>query len=153
MRREDIEIKDIKIIENILAKALVGRIGLTHNNEPYIVPVNFGYKENTIYFHSATEGKKINLLKKNNSVCFQTEVDHELIKDKVACRWSAKYLSIIAFGKAYFIDDLQERIAAFDVKMKHYLPDEKYEYTEGNLNNTAVSKILIEEITGKNSGY
>jgi nitroimidazol reductase NimA-like FMN-containing flavoprotein (pyridoxamine 5'-phosphate oxidase superfamily) len=91
MRREDKEIRDLEIIEWILTKAHVGRIALIDKNQPYIVPVNFGYRDNAIYFHSANEGRKINILKKNNSVCFQTEVRHELVKNDVACRWSAKF--------------------------------------------------------------
>ena len=153
LRREDKAIKDIKVIESILTKAEVGRIAVTDNNQPYIVPVNFGYKENVIYFHSANEGRKINILKTNNSICFQTEVAHELVKNDVACRWSAKYLSVIAFGKANFITDPNEKRKAFDIIMEHYSPGNKYDYSEENLKSTSIIKIDIEEMTGKNSGY
>ena len=152
MRREEKEIKDFAIIEGILTKAQVGRIALIDKNQPYIVPVNFGYKDNAIYFHSANEGRKIDILKKNNSVCFQTEVQHELVKSDVACRWSAKYLSVIAFGKAHFITDSHKKKHAFDIIMNHYSPGKEYEYSEENLKSTSIIKIEIEVITGKNSG-
>ncbi len=58
MRRDDREITDLLEIESILYHAIVCRIGLTDGNEPYVVPVSFGYEEGTIYFHSAPEGKK-----------------------------------------------------------------------------------------------
>jgi nitroimidazol reductase NimA-like FMN-containing flavoprotein (pyridoxamine 5'-phosphate oxidase superfamily) len=68
------EINDCLEIETILQHAIVCRIGLAVGDEPYIVPVSFGYENRRIYFHSALAGKKISMLKKNSRCCF--EVDH-----------------------------------------------------------------------------
>ena len=62
MRRKDKEIKDKKEIESIIKRAKVCRIALSDNNMPYIIPVNYGYKNNCIYIHSASEGKKIDII-------------------------------------------------------------------------------------------
>ena len=64
MRREDREIIDYLEIESILHDAIVCRIGLAGGDEPYIVPLCFGYEDRTIYLHSALAGKKISMLKK-----------------------------------------------------------------------------------------
>ena len=69
MRRKDKEITDIKEIESILQGAQVCRLGMADNNMPYVIPVCFGYKEHTVYIHSASEGRKIDTLKKNPNVC------------------------------------------------------------------------------------
>jgi hypothetical protein len=87
MRRRDKEIKDPKILESILRKAAVCRLGLSEKNTPYIVPLNFGYRANCLYFHPAGEGRKINILKKNNRVCFEAELEVELIQAEKACDW------------------------------------------------------------------
>ena len=63
MRRKDKEIKDKAEIESIIKRATVCRIGLSENNVAYIVPMNFGYKDNSLYFHSAPMGKKIEIIK------------------------------------------------------------------------------------------
>jgi hypothetical protein len=64
MRREDKAIVELAEIEQILHKALVCRLGLTDGIRPYVVPLSFGFKNNTLYFHSAPEGKKIEMLRK-----------------------------------------------------------------------------------------
>ena len=64
MRRREKEITDIKSIEKIMFKAKVCRLALTQDNTPYIVPVCFGYNSKVIYFHSAKEGKKIDIIRK-----------------------------------------------------------------------------------------
>ena len=70
IRRKDKEITDSREIEAVIEKATVCRLGLVDRGEPYIVPVNFGYERNAIYFHSALEGRKVELIKRNNSSTF-----------------------------------------------------------------------------------
>ena len=68
MRRSDKEIKDSESIQKILKEADVCRIALADGNKPDMIPMNFGYKNNTLYLHSATEGLKIDILRKNTIV-------------------------------------------------------------------------------------
>ena len=70
MRRSDKEINDPKTILRIIEEAEVCRIALSDGEKPYIVPMNFGYKDNSLYLHSASEGEKIDILKSNNNICF-----------------------------------------------------------------------------------
>jgi hypothetical protein len=65
MRRSDKEIKDPQIIQKIFKDAEVCRIALCDGEKPYLVPMNFGYSENRLYLHSATDGRKIDILRKN----------------------------------------------------------------------------------------
>ncbi len=100
MRRKEREITDIKEIERLIMGANICRIGFVDRDEPYIVPVFFGYESNTIYFHSARDGRKINLLKNNNKVCFELDTDIEMIQSDNSCNWSTKYRSVMGTGKA-----------------------------------------------------
>jgi len=152
MRRKDKEIKDQKEIESILRKADVCRLAFCDNDTPYIVPVNFGYKDHCLYFHSAKEGKKIDILRNNNKVCFECDVDVELVKTGHACDWTTKYYSVIGQGKAFFLEDGEEKQKALDVILAHY-SDDQYEYNEKAMNSIAVIKVEIESMTGKKSGY
>jgi nitroimidazol reductase NimA-like FMN-containing flavoprotein (pyridoxamine 5'-phosphate oxidase superfamily) len=68
MRRKDKEIKDIAAIKGILSKALVCRLGLCEENRPYVVPLCFGYKNNALSFHCVRQGKKLDIIQKNNNV-------------------------------------------------------------------------------------
>ncbi len=84
MRRKDREITGIDEKLEIIAKCKVCRIGLSENNYPYIVPINYGYSFNdrklALYFHCAPEGKKIDIIKKNNNACFEIDCDTKLIE-------------------------------------------------------------------------
>ncbi|MFQ5891627.1 MAG: pyridoxamine 5'-phosphate oxidase family protein [Candidatus Methanofastidiosia archaeon] len=152
MRRKDKEIKDKNVIESIIKKATVCRIALSKNNIPYIVPVIFGYKDNCLYIHSATKGKKIDIIKKNNNICFELDVDKELIESQTPCKWSMKYYSVIGFGKAFFIDGFEEKRRALNIIMKHYSGN-SHEFPENSIKDTAIIKVEIESMTGKKFGY
>ncbi|WP_017416639.1 pyridoxamine 5'-phosphate oxidase family protein [Clostridium tunisiense] len=151
MRRSEKEIKDLEVIESIMKEALECRIGLCEDNKPYIVPMNFGCKDNYLYIHSALEGKKIEILKKNSNVCFEVDVKTEVVKANNPCGWSMKYLSVIGFGKAYFVEDLVEKAEALNAIMEKYSGKADFKFPEAALKKVAVIKIEIEEITGKKS--
>ena len=153
MRRKDKEIKDENTIESIIKRATVCRIGLSENNVPYIVPLIFGYKDNCLYFHSAREGKKIDMIGSNNGVCFEIDIDDEIVKGEEACGWSMKYYSVIGFGKAFLVEGFEEKREALDIIMEHYSGKLPFEYPEEAVNNAAIIKVKIERMTGKKSGY
>ena len=151
MRKKDKEISDIVAIENILTRAALCRLGLCENNQPYVVPLCFGYKDNTLYFHCAGQGKKLDILKKNDQVCFEVDIDCEIITSDQPCDWAMKYKSVIGFGKAVFIKDIEQKRQALDVIM-HQFSQGLFEYPKEVIKNTTIIKVDIESMTGKQSG-
>ncbi len=123
MRRKDKEIEDKKEIESIISKSDVCRIALSENNSPYLVPMCFGYRDNCLYFHSASDGKKIDIIKKNNRVCFEFDTHEGLIKSENPCDWDMKYHSVVGSGKAFFIEDPDEKTRALNIIEEHYSGD------------------------------
>ena len=152
MRRKDRAIVELAEIEEIVRKSLVCRLALAQENQPYVIPLSFGFKNNTLYFHSSPEGKKIDMLKKNSMVCFQFDLGHEVVADEEACKWGIKYRSVIGFGKASFVEDLEEKRKGLNVIMEHY-SGRSFQYPESAIENTVVIKVEIESMTGKKSGY
>jgi len=73
-------------IIDLLTKKVIGRIGCNANGETYIVPINYVFKDNAIYCHSAL-GKKIEMMRANPAVCFQVDE----IKDTF--RWQSVILT------------------------------------------------------------
>jgi nitroimidazol reductase NimA-like FMN-containing flavoprotein (pyridoxamine 5'-phosphate oxidase superfamily) len=151
MRRKDKEINDIAAVEEILSKARVCRLGMCDGDWPYVVPVCFGYKDNALYFHSGKEGKKVEILRRNNNVCFEVDVDCELVKADKPCDWGMRYKSVIGFGKAVFIEDVESKHKALDIIMQQF-SEGSFEYSEETVNNTTIIKVEIESMTGKQSG-
>jgi nitroimidazol reductase NimA-like FMN-containing flavoprotein (pyridoxamine 5'-phosphate oxidase superfamily) len=95
MRRAEKEITNRREIDSILSKAIVCRISIIDHETPYIVPMNFWYKDDILYLHSTPEGKKIDVLKRNPWVCFEVESDLEIINTQIPCKWSMNYTSVI----------------------------------------------------------
>jgi nitroimidazol reductase NimA-like FMN-containing flavoprotein (pyridoxamine 5'-phosphate oxidase superfamily) len=150
MRRSDKEITDKKAIEDIILRSVVCKLAMCDKNMPYIVPLCFGFKNNTLYFHSAPKGKKIEILKKNPDVCFEFEILTQVIKSAQACKWGMKYRSVIGFGRASFIDDNDLKRQAFDIIMSQYA-DESFIYEEALLKSAVIIKVDIHSMTGKQS--
>jgi len=150
MRRKEREIKDQKEIEDILKACSICRLAMVDEDKPYLVPMNFGYREGTLYLHSAREGRKIDLIRKNPHVCFEVDEIVQFRKAERACDWGVEYKSVIGSGKAFFLTDPEEKRRAFDTIMAQY-SDEAYDYPETMLERTLVIKIEIEKMTGKKS--
>jgi len=154
MRRKDREIISIDEKLKIISKCKICRIGLSENNYPYIVPLNYGFSYDdeklALYFHCATEGKKIDIIKKNNNACFEIDCDTKLDEGQKACDYGYEFKSIIGFGKIIFLDTNDEKTNGLNYLMKHQTEkDIKYDYKEDELNNIIVFKLLVDEFTGK----
>jgi len=139
-------------IDAIMRKARVCRLGLCDEGKPYVVPVCFGYDGGALYFHSSPRGRKMDVLRGNPDVCFEVDVDVELIPADEACGWSVRYRSVIGFGRAVAIDDPQEKREALTILMRQYA-DGEFVFSEDGLARAAVVRIEIDGITGKSSGY
>ena len=152
MRRNEKEIKDFDEIESILKRNNVCRIALSNDDIPYIIPMNYGYKNYTLVFHSAKEGRKIDLIKNNPEVCFEITEGIEILKSKDACSFSTKYKSVIGRGKIEIINDASLKIEGLNVLMGQITNNKNWEYSKKALKNIVVLKLEIDELTGKQSG-
>jgi hypothetical protein len=148
----DKEISDPEILEMILNQSKVCRIALNNGEFPYIVPFNYGYGDGVLYFHSATTGKKIDLIRKNNKACFEIEYDSQIIPDEKACKWTAKYRSVIGYGTVDIITDRVEKVKGLDTIMSHYGKSGYQLYDEKQVENLVILKLTINKMTGKQSG-
>lgn len=152
MRKKDREIKDPEELKEILQKADVCRIAFAVDGIPYIVTMNFGFvwkDQLTLYFHCAKEGRKLDLMKSNNEVCFQMDIDHELVRSENACDWGMRYRSIIGIGLLESVTDDEERKKGLDCLMDHYGFSAEKKYDEKALSLTEVLKLTVTELTGK----
>jgi hypothetical protein len=152
LRRKDREIKEVVDLKDIVIRADVCRIAFAVNNMPYIVTMNFGYTWNTdliLCFHCAKEGKKLDLMRQNNRVCFEMDIDHEIIKGETACECTMQYRSIIGYGVLEIVGDINEKKAGFDLIMDKYGYAGKREYNEKLFNMTEILRLKVTEISGK----
>jgi len=150
MRRKDREITDKREIEKILENAFVCHLGLVDGDRPYVVPMNFAYHEGAIYLHCASQGRKLDIIRKNSNVCFEMELTPGTIIENgdQPCDWGTKFRSVIGNGKAVLLESPEEKIAALNIFMGRF-SDVKFTFPEHEVLAVAVIRIDIEEMTGK----
>jgi uncharacterized protein len=152
MRRNEREISDIQVIEEIIRNADVCRIALANDNIPYIVSMNFGYSggvKPSIFFHCAKEGKKLDMIRKNNYVCFEMDTGHQLYNGIKGCDWGMKYSSVIGYGNISIVTEKEAKKAGLNCIMKHYGGEGEHIYDEKVLGRTTILRLDIKEMTGK----
>jgi len=152
MRRKDREITDRAAIDAIIRSEKVMHLALADNNVPFLVPVFYAYDGAALYFHSALHGTKMEILKRNNAVCFEISIADGIIEDDLACDFEAKHRTVIGFGKAAFIEDEARKIEILNTIVARFT-DKEFEFPPANLNRVAVIRIEIESIKGKKHGF
>ena len=152
MRQKNREITDIQEIIEVMKQCDVVRLALNDDEYPYILPLNFGMDVSDgkiiLLFHSALEGHKIDLIKKDNRASFEMDCKHQLqyFDDIGYCTMS--YESVIGIGKIRILKD-EEKMQALRKLMDHYHPDENAYFNPAAVERTMVYTLEVEKITGK----
>lgn len=132
----------------ILEKMTSGVLAL-HGDDgyPYAVPVSYVYAKGRIYFHSATQGHKIDAIARDRKVSFCVVERDEIVPPK----FTTYFRSVIVFGKARLLTDEKEKRAALLLLAAKYSPGEpglQAEIDKG-FNRLDMVEIAVEHITGK----
>lgn len=153
MRRKDREITDKNEIEKILNEAFVCHLGLVDGDRPYVVPMNYAYKDGCIFIHCAAEGRKIDLIRANSNVCFEMEItDPQIVKNgDQPCDWGTKFRSVIGSGKAVFLTEAEDKKKALTTIVGRFDSRVDFSFHPGDFSVTTVIRIDIEEMVGKSA--
>ena len=148
-------LSDRNAIEEIIRKCQVCHVAMVdQEGKPYIVPMNFGFDGGVIYLHSSRIGKKIGIMKKNPDVCIEFSTDYLLRyqNEDVACSWSMKYRSVLAYGRVTFIEDETEKVNHLNIIMRNYTPKD-FKYNPPSIREVCCWKIVVEKFEGRIYGY
>ncbi len=136
-------------IEELLTKALVGRLGMCKDNQPYVVPVCFVYHDDKIFFHSARQGRKMDFMKANPTVCFQAD-EYSLVSSSKPCKFTMNYHSVVAVGCVRFLADSSEKLKILKILVCKYDTSNLAELlNEKKTRRVEVGEITVTEISGK----
>ncbi len=151
MRRKDKEITSRSEIDDIIRGCQVCHLGLASGAEPYVIPISFGYDGQSVYFHTAREGKKLEIIAANPRVCVQFERNIRLVPKKDdACSWTFSFESVIGTGTAEELIEEESKARGLNQIMSHYSGRE-WALDSEVLSTTRVWRVLIETLTGKRS--
>ena len=149
MRRRDREIRDREEIDAIIRGCVVCHVAFAVKNEPYLVPLSFGYDGGSLYFHTAGTGRKLDCIAANNRVCFQLERDVRLVEHpERACEWTFSFESVVGYGVIHELESDVERARGLNEIMKHY-SGRDWPFGPADMAGTRVWQLEIESITGK----
>lgn len=141
--------------ESIISRCQICNIAMAEaDGKPYVIPMNFGFDGEFVYFHGSATGKKVDVLKANPEVCISFSTDHELryVNEEVACSWSMKYRSVLVYGQAEFVTDPEEKIKILNIVMAHYAARE-FEFNAPAVREVMVFRVKIEKMEGRVYGY
>jgi uncharacterized protein len=143
---------DRQTINGILDESIVCNIGFIIDNQPFIIPVSFGRKDNEIFFHGAKGSRMFKMLKTGVEICITVTIMDGIVLARSAFHHSMNYRSVVMFGKTEEIDKQDEKTEALKNILDHIIPgrwDEVRKPNEKELNMTSVFRFKINEASAK----
>ena len=150
MRRCEKGITDPEELRRILRDARVCRLAMSDGDRPYLVPLTFALDGDDLVIHSAGTGRKIDVLRRNPSVCFEVEEGVSVAPAATACGFSMRFRTVIGFGEAAFVEDPAERARLLALFGPRYGAPEG-PVPDHEVQRTAVVRIRVRALTGKRS--
>ena len=151
MRKQNQEIKDKKVLEEIVSGAQICRVAMTDGDRPYLIPFNYGYRDGCIYIHSSPEGRKIDLLRQNNLVCFEIEDTVRIIESEKACGWTTLYRSVVGYGTVEIVTGDPGKQQGLEIIMAQHGAPDLVVFEPKHMQRMVILKITISSMTGKQS--
>lgn len=152
MRRSDRQVSDSEELRGIIQRCTVCHLALCSEDGPYVVPLNFGYDYDgerlTLYFHSANEGRKLDLIGKNPLCGFEMDCHGEVRPAEAACDFSMDFESLIGNGRISICEG-EYKVHALRRIMAHYSERDDFSFPESELKVTAVMRLDVTGFTGK----
>ena len=152
MRRSDRELRDPGQLLEIIDACKVFRLAMAAEGRPYLVPLNFGYAyeggQFEFYFHSALQGRKLDLLRQNPQVCFELDCGHALVPAGLPCGYSYRYASVIGEGTVELVEEPARKVLYLQRLLRHQTGQD-FPLQEEQAASVAVGRILVHSLTGK----
>ena len=152
LTKRELQVTDPQQIRHILDTGKVLHLGLAVDNEPYVVPMNYGYaledEKLTVYLHSAVQGKKLDMIRANPNVFFEIDCDLMPFEGRVPCQYGLVYSSVMGRGKATIVEDVEEKKRAMSILMKTQTGKD-FTFEDRLVTIVAVIRIDVSEYTAK----
>jgi nitroimidazol reductase NimA-like FMN-containing flavoprotein (pyridoxamine 5'-phosphate oxidase superfamily) len=150
-KREN-RVTDPEQICRILDTAKVLHLGLAVDNEPYVVPMNYGYTMEegklVLYLHSAVKGRKLDMMQTNPNVFFSIDCDRMPFEGKLPCQYGLVYSSVMGCGTATIVEDVEEKKQTMTILMNTQTGKD-FSFEDRLVSIVAVIRIDVAEYTAK----
>ena len=149
-RRKERAMKSPEEMKTLLDRMAVGHLAMTTQDGPYVVPLNYLFAEGCIYLHSGPRGRKIAALRNDSRVCFLVDEAGPQVRWDRGCGISQIYESVMCFGRAEFLERLEEKKRILEMMVRKFLPpNSPFPLSDENVAKTVVIRIRVDWMTGK----
>lgn len=153
MTKREYQITDRNEILDILDRAMIVHLGLVDGDEPYVVPMNYGYTMDedgtlSVYVHGAVKGRKLDIMRKNPKVFLEMECDVQAFEGNLPCQYGTAYKSLMGRGKAVILETPEEKMDALTKFMKTQTGKD-FDFNERLVSIVSVVRIDVTEYTAK----
>jgi len=136
----------------ILDEAFVCHVGVTTDHGPVVIPTTFGRGGDELFVHGSPAATWLRASGKGTPVCVTVTLIDGIVLARSAFHHSMNYRSVVVFGDAEAVVDLDERWAALDAIVEHVVPGrtpEVREMTEAEVRKTLVVRLRLDEASVK----
>lgn len=135
---------------SLLAGASWGRLAAIGPEGPYIIPMHFVLENDTLYFHSAPRGLKLDYILADGRTCFEVSDLVRIEEDPEPCKFVTRYRSVQAFGRAGVVEDTGEKVHALNLLSRKYFgPGDFPPVTPEKAASVAVIAMRIHRLSGR----
>ena len=156
MRRKDLAVTEPERIDAIINRCDCVRLAFADGTHPYIIPLSFGFVHaggvRKLYFHSASQGRKVDLCRKLGYAGFEFDTDARINPNEKACDFSVRYQSVVGEGTVTELTGIPEKTAALQTLMAHYSGRSDWAMPEEVVRRTCVFCLTVTEISGREHG-
>jgi nitroimidazol reductase NimA-like FMN-containing flavoprotein (pyridoxamine 5'-phosphate oxidase superfamily) len=136
-------------MERLLTEERIGYLGLSLQEQPYVVPLTYAYVPGRILFHCALTGMKLDHIRANPLVCFTVARQFgQVVPHPQGAVCHVNSDSVICYGRARIIDEPEERreiLNAFNQCLQPGAP----EITTEDVATCSAVEITVTEMTGR----
>ena len=125
------------------------RVGVNTEKRPYIIPLNYVVVNDYIYFHSAKEGRKVDLFSEGLEVTAELDKLIKIKEEQKGCSYSCYYQSVMIEGNLFKVFEVEEKVDALNKLVEKYATQDFGKVTSKDVKRVFVYKIEVISITGK----
>lgn len=144
--------RDFELACSILDEAMIGHVGFSIEEQPYVVPMALGRDGDTLLLHGSVVSRLVNHLAEGLPCCVTVTHLDGLVLARSAFHSSMNYRSLMVFGQALLVTDEEEKSRCLDRLVEHLAPGRTRDIRESTLkelNATSLLKLPIETFSIK----
>ena len=143
---------DRATVYSILDEAIVCHAGFVVDGRPFVIPMTYGRRGDTLYLHGSVASRILRSLSGGIDVCVTVTLLDGLVLARSVFHHSLNYRSVVVFGTASEVVSAEEKLDALEALTEHIAPG-RWAATRGpsdaEMKATTVLAIPLSEASAK----